>query len=34
MRARLDLCKAKRFDGVEPDNMMMYNVENSGAKNT
>jgi len=30
MRARMDLCKAKRFDAVEPDNMMIYDVENSG----
>jgi len=27
MRARLDLCKAKGFDAVEPDNMEIYGAE-------
>jgi hypothetical protein len=27
MRSRLDLCKAKGFDGVEPDNIEIYNNE-------
>jgi hypothetical protein len=31
MRARLDLCKAKKFDAVEPDNMMVFD-QDSGFK--